>query len=67
MGWTCQHDFKGHCKLLNVTCSPGIKGCVLNKGEHEYIFSSGSYEDDKKRVEQKQGEKVDFAVLAKSN
>lgn len=51
MGWTCQHDFQGHCKLLNITCEPGTKGCILNKGKHEYIFTTGSYEEDKKRVE----------------
>jgi len=67
MGWTCQHDFKGHCKLLNVDCSPGIKGCILNKGKHEYIFSSGSYEEDKKRVQENQKEEIDFAALARSN
>jgi hypothetical protein len=66
MGWTCQHDFQGYCKLLKCNCSPGIKGCILNKGQHEYIFTSGSYEEDKKRQEQKLQE-VDFAALARSN
>ena len=67
MGWTCQHDFQGHCKLLNVACEPGIKGCILNKGKHEYVFTTGSYEEDKKRAEEKQGEAIDFAALARSN
>jgi hypothetical protein len=53
--------------LLNVACSPGIKGCILNKGKHEYIFSSGSYEEDKKRVQENQKEEIDFAALARSN
>lgn len=66
MGWTCQHDFKGHCKLLNVACTPGIKGCILNKGKTDYIFSSGSYEEDKKRQDAKT-EEIDFASLARSN
>jgi len=66
MGWTCQHDFQGHCKLLNVVCMPGRKGCTLNKGRSEYIFTTGSYEKDKKQQESKQ-ESIDFAVLAKSN
>jgi hypothetical protein len=66
MGWTCQHDFKGHCKLLNVACTPGIKGCILNKGKTDYIFSSGSYEEDKKRQDAK-AEEIDFASLARSN
>jgi len=64
MGWTCQHDLKGHCKLLKVACEPGIKGCIL--GKSEYVFSSGSYEEDKKRVDEK-SKTIDFAALARSN
>lgn len=67
MGWTCQHDVGGHCKLLNVPCVPGIKGCILNKGKNEYFFSSGNYEEDKKRQEEKTAESIDFAALARSN
>ncbi len=66
MGWSCQHDFNGYCKLLNVDCLPAIKGCILNKGKSEYIFTSGSYEEDKKRQDSKR-ESMDFAVLIKSN
>jgi len=64
MGWTCQHDLKGHCKLLNVPCVPGIKGCIL--GKSEYTFSTGNYEEDKKRADEK-AEQIDFAALARSN
>ena len=64
MGWTCQYDLKGHCKLLNVPCVPGIKGCIL--GKSEYTFSTGSYEEDKKRADEKT-EQMDFASLARSN
>jgi len=64
MGWTCQHDLKGHCKLLNVPCVPGIKGCIL--GKSEYTFSTGNYEEDKKRADEKT-EQIDFAALARSN
>jgi len=67
MGWTCQHDFQGYCKLLHVTCVPGTKGCILNKGKHEYIFTTGSFEEDKKRKEEKANEEIDFAALARSN
>lgn len=63
MGWTCQHDHKGYCKLLKKDCLPGIKGCILKKSE--YIFSSGSYEEDKKRDEENKKEEIDFAALAK--
>jgi len=66
MGWTCQHDFQGYCKLLKVSCSPGIKGCTLNKSKQGYIFTTGSFEEDKKRAEDKK-EEIDFAALARSN
>jgi len=63
MGWTCQHDEKGFCKLLKVPCVPGIKGCTINKGA-EVVFTTGSYEEDKKNEE---GKEIDFAKLARSN
>ncbi|MCI4406107.1 MAG: hypothetical protein JHC35_02325 [Sulfuricurvum sp.] len=65
MGWTCQHDNQGFCKLLNVPCKPGIKGCTLNKGA-EVVFTTGSYEGDKKQSEER-SEAIDFAALARSN
>ena len=65
MGWTCQHDHKGYCKLLKKDCLPGIKGCILKKSE--YIFSTGNYEEDKKREEENKKEEIDFAALARSN
>jgi len=65
MGWTCQHDHKGYCKLLKKDCLPGIKGCILKKSE--YVFSTGSYEEDKKRDEEKKEQEIDFAALARSN
>ena len=64
MGWTCQHDYKGNCKLLNKACVPGMKGCILKKSE--YIFSSGSYELDKK-IDANKNDVIDFITLAKSN
>jgi hypothetical protein len=68
MGWTCQHDYRGQCKLVKKSCVPGMKGCTLKKSE--YVFSSGSYENDKKAQEEKQNnssQQIDFAALAKSN
>jgi hypothetical protein len=56
---------KGFCKFLKVSCQPGIKGCILNKGA-EVVFTTGSYEKDKKRVEGSEVE-IDFAELARSN
>jgi hypothetical protein len=63
MGWTCQHDDRGFCKLLKTPCIPGIKGCTINKGA-EVVFTTGSYEEDKKKSE---GEEIDFAELFKNN
>ncbi|MCF6331474.1 MAG: hypothetical protein L3I99_08040 [Sulfurimonas sp.] len=64
MGWTCQHDYKNYCKLLNVPCVPGIKGCILKKSE--YIFTTGDYEKDKK-IDDEKPQEIDFSKLAKSN
>lgn len=64
MGWTCQHDYKGYCKLIKKECVPGMKGCTLKSSE--YIFSTGSFEEDKKAKDKKE-QSIDFAELAKSN
>lgn len=64
MGWTCQHDYKGYCKLVKKECSPGMKGCTLKSSE--YIFSTGNFEEDKKAQDDKK-ESIDFSELAKSN
>ena len=65
MGWSCQHDYKGHCKLLSLTCEPGIKGCILKKSE--YTFTTGNYEQDKKKDNNGSSKETDFSTLAKSN
>lgn len=66
MGWTCQHDANGYCKLLKTPCIPGIKGCILKKSE--YFFTTGSYEEDKKIQDSKEKKaEIDFAALARSN
>lgn len=65
MGWTCQYDYKGYCKLLKKECSPGMKGCVLKSSE--YIFTTGSYEEDKKAADKGKKDEIDFAALARSN
>ena len=65
MGWTCQHDVKGYCKLLKVGCIPGRNGCIL--GKSGYTFSSGSFEEDKKKAQEKNTEEIDFAALARNN
>ena len=64
MGWTCQHDYKGNCKLLKKPCLPGMKGCIL--GKSGYTFSTGNYEEDKKAVEKKDAD-INFIALAKTN
>jgi hypothetical protein len=63
MGWTCQHDFKGFCKLIKKPCVPGMKGCTLKQSG--IIFSSGNFEQDKENATKTQ--EIDFAQLAKSN
>ena len=65
MGWSCQHDFNGFCKLVKKPCLPGMKGCTLKSSE--YIFSTGNYEDDKKAKSSKNEQEIDFAALARSN
>ncbi len=65
MGWSCQHDYKGYCKRVQIQCVPGMKGCTL-KGSG-YTFSTGSYENDKKAQETKKDNEIDFAALARSN
>lgn len=66
MGWTCQHDYKGYCKLIKKECLPGMKGCILKSSD--YIFSTGSFEEDKKlKEEEKETQEIDFAALARSN
>lgn len=29
MSWVCHYEVNGHCKRLNKSCQPGIKGCIL--------------------------------------
>jgi mRNA degradation ribonuclease J1/J2 len=65
MGWTCQHDHKGYCKLVKKECVPGMKGCIL-KSSDGIVFTTGSFENDKKAADEKQ-EEIDFAELAKKN
>jgi len=65
MGWTCQHDHQGYCKLIKKACIPGMKGCILKKSEG-IIFTTGDFEEDKK-AQDKNKEEIDFAALARSN
>ena len=65
MGWTCQHDFKGYCKRVEKMCTPGMKGCTLKSSE--YVFTTGSFEQDKKNRQENKNEEIDFTALAKSN
>lgn len=77
MGWTCQHDHNGYCKLIQKSCVPGMNGCILKK--NKYTFSTGNFEEDKKTADKKKdelnskekdnsaGNEVDFAALARSN
>jgi len=65
MGWSCQHDRDGYCKLLKKNCDPGVRGCILQQSG--YVFTTGSYEKDKQVDDTKEKEEIDFAALARSN
>ncbi len=62
MGWTCQHDHQGYCKLVQQPCVPGMKGCIL-KGD--FLFAQELPQCDKKK--ERQQEDIDFAALARSH
>ena len=48
--WGCPHENNGKCtKVNNLTCDPGMKGCVL---AGRYVFTSS--EDKNKRLREKQ-------------
>ena len=64
MGWTCQHDYQGYCKLIKKTCIPGMNGCIL-KGRDGIVFSTAKPENYNKKEEEK--EEIDLAALARSN
>jgi len=64
MGWTCQHDFQGYCKLLKKVCVPGMKGCIIKKADN--VTFSGREDLHDYSDEQKE-EPIDFAALAKSH
>jgi len=66
MGWTCQHDQAGYCKLLKIPCQPGTKGCTINKNAEGIVFSTGDFEADKKQLEEEK-QQIDFAKLAREN
>jgi len=64
MGWTCQHDFQGYCKLLKKLCEPGMKGCIIKRAD-DVVFTTKeelhTYEEKKKE------EEIDFAALVRSH
>jgi len=64
MGWTCQHDHQGYCKLIKKPCVPGMKGCILQNSDG-IVFSDGNLEKEKKKEEE--NNEIDFAALARSN
>lgn len=63
MGWTCQHDHQGQCKLLKQPCVPGTKGCTINKNAEGIVFSQPpqySYEETHQ-------EPIDYTTLSRSH
>ncbi len=63
MGWTCQHDYKGYCKRIEMPCVPGMKGCILKSSD--YTFSDDAPKEYKK--DESTPEEIDFAVLVRGN
>lgn len=61
MGWSCQHDYQGYCKLVKKPCAPGMKGCTL-KGD--FTFNAALPTKDEKEDKK---EEIDFVALARSN
>ena len=64
MGWTCQHDHQGYCKLVHKSCVPGMKGCTL-KGD--FLFAQDLREENTKEENKEQHEHIDFAALVRSH
>jgi len=65
MGWTCQHDHDGYCKLVQKACIPGMKGCILKRNDEGIIFSGDLH--DTTETQRHEDETVDFAALARSH
>lgn len=36
MRQVCPYEINGHCKRLNKSCQPGLKGCIL-KGKVKFL------------------------------
>jgi hypothetical protein len=49
--WGCPHEIGGKCtKINNLTCDPGMKGCVL---AGRYFFTGNKSEDKNARFREK--------------
>ncbi len=66
MGWTCQHDHDGYCKLVKKACEPGMKGCTLKRNSEGIVFSSDLYNASQTDKEDHETP-IDFAALAREN
>ncbi len=65
MGWTCQHDHDGYCKLVQKPCVPGMKGCTLKRNAEGIVFSGDLRDTSEKEVQK--NDAIDFAALARSH
>ena len=63
MGWTCQHDHQGYCKLVRTSWVPGMKGCTLTG---DFLFAKESSKHQKKDAKPSQ-ESIDFSTLVRSH
>lgn len=66
MGWTCQHDHEGYCKLIKKPCVPGMKGCTLKKNTDGIVFSADLQHETSSKDTSSSTE-IDFAALARSH
>lgn len=48
--WGCPHEINGVCtKVNNLTCDPGMKGCVL---AGKYVFANSEAKNERLRIKQ---------------
>lgn len=57
--WGCPHEVKGLCsKIKNLTCDPGMKGCVLY-GRFAFSNPNKNSPSIKRKLEENKTEKED--------
>lgn len=58
--WGCPHEIQGICtKVNNLTCDPGMKGCVL---AGKYVFANSKAKNERLRVKRERQCKKSMAM-----